>query len=276
MTPRKSKPAVAVVDLVSPPHFCTGCGNRLYRVEVVNVKTGADHFLAGTGDGNPSAIEAALNNTEVTRVCNPPTSVCRDVLAATAKPADSADGVGGVMDIFAPANFSPCRSYRYSLCRDIEPRFERVMVCCGLNPSVADEEKPDPTITRVLKLARREQCRWLIMVNAYPFVATYPEDLKRCHSLDRTGERDANEDHIRAAIDAVTLHGGEIVAAWGADPLATEACRPWLYRTFRAASAKCLTINKDGSPKHPLYCRAGAPLIPWKVPTTITAAGGEG
>jgi hypothetical protein len=167
------------------------------------------------------------------------------------------------MNILSPANFSPCRRFRYSLCRDIEPRFDRVMVCAGLNPSKAAEEVNDPTITRVIKLARRELCRWLIMVNAYPFVATDPKDMERCHSLDRDGERNANEDHIRAALDLVILSGGVVLAAWGAHPLANAICRPWLHRAFRDAGAQCLAMNKDGSPKHPLYCRGDAPLIKW-------------
>jgi hypothetical protein len=40
--------------------------------------------------------------------------------------------------------------------------------------------------------------------------------------------------------------------------------RPALHLVFTNAGAKCLAINKDGSPKHPLYCRADAPLIPWQ------------
>lgn len=168
------------------------------------------------------------------------------------------------MNILAPANFSPCRRYRYSLCRDIEPRFDRVMVCCGLNPSKAAEDVNDPTITRVIKLARRELCRWLIMVNAWPIVATDPKDMERAHLFDREGEPNANEDHIRAALDAVMVSGGVVLAAWGAHPLASVIARPWLHERFRSMQAKCLAINKDGSPKHPLYCRADAPLIPWK------------
>lgn len=30
------------MTLIKPPHFCTGCGEQLYRIEVVNVKTRAD------------------------------------------------------------------------------------------------------------------------------------------------------------------------------------------------------------------------------------------
>jgi hypothetical protein len=168
------------------------------------------------------------------------------------------------VNILAPANFSPCRRYRYSLCRDIEPRFDRVMVCCGLNPSKAAEEVNDPTITRVIKLARRELCRWLIMVNAYPYVATDPKDLERCHAFDRNGAGRENDDHIEAAFDAVRLSGGVILAAWGAHPLVSLVNRPALHLVFTNAGAKCLAINKDGSPKHPLYCRADAPLIPWQ------------
>ena len=169
---------------------------------------------------------------------------------------------GEGVNILAPANFSPCRRYRYSLCRDIEPRFDRVMVCCGLNPSIADEERPDPTITRVIKLARRELCRWLIMVNAYPYVATDPKDLERCHVFDRDGEPGQNMEHMLAALLTVDLCGGVVLAAWGAHHLAGDTCRPLVHAAF--SGAQCLAINKDGSPKHPLYCRADSPLIPWK------------
>ena len=51
------------------------------------------------------------------------------------------------------AKFSPCRKYRYVLCRVCD-RTKPFAMFIGLNPSNADETKDDPTIKRCLNFAK--------------------------------------------------------------------------------------------------------------------------
>ncbi len=174
------------------------------------------------------------------------------------------------MNIYAPANFSACRRYRFTLSRRTDGRGEhdpfettaRTMLACGINPSKADEERPDPTATRLCKLAAREGCARLVVVNAWPFVSPYPAALEEAW-LNGTHNVPENALWVSRAVGQVKSEGGLILAAWGAHPLVNVSAANWLWRAFIAAGAVCLARNKDGSPKHPLYCRADSPLIGW-------------
>ena len=124
-------------------------------------------------------------------------------------------------DIFAPppAIFSDDRVYRYVLRRRI-PIPVRVtgarkpLAICGLNPSVANEEKNDPTITREIDFAQRWGCTDLIKVNAYGYVSTDPKAMfrrKKKDHFDIVGPE--NDIYIVEAVQECIAHGGIFLVA---------------------------------------------------------------
>lgn len=155
-------------------------------------------------------------------------------------------------DLFktSSAVLSPCGRYRYRLDRrwGDGPTMGFIM----LNPSTADADQDDPTIRRCIGFARREGCGALVVANLFAFRATNPISLISAHNP--VGP-DA-DDYLLLAIRDVT---GPLVAAWGI----------W-NRDHRANDVKamigqhcvCLGKTRDGSPRHPLYVKGDAPLVP--------------
>ncbi len=141
------------------------------------------------------------------------------------------------------AEFSPCRTWRYTLWRIWEPELPYLAVI-GLNPSTADETLDDPTIRRCIGFARRWGFGGYYMLNCYGFRSTDPRGMKA--AADPIGP--GNDE----AIARISAKAGMVVAAWGVHcELSREAgvCqlvnRP-LY---------CFGTTKAGRPRHPLYIR---------------------
>lgn len=159
------------------------------------------------------------------------------------------------------AVISPCGRYRYSLTRGWDPARAPVLFVM-LNPSTADATKDDPTIRRCVGFARRWGAGGIEVCNLYPWRETNPRGLPRGVEVFGDPGHQANADAIRAAV----ARAGIVVAAWGAYP------GPWpsqpnviaaLLRECRAYT-QALGLTKDGAPRHPLYVRADAALIPFE------------
>jgi hypothetical protein len=139
------------------------------------------------------------------------------------------------------ADFSPCRKYRYSLWRIWDESLPAVMFI-GLNPSKADESENDNTIRRVVGMAKEWGYGGVYMLNCFPFISTNPDDLKDF------GNSEENDHHIRYYAQICE----EIIFAWGAFEIVKASGRgEELKKMF--PNAKALIINRDGSPRHPLY-----------------------
>lgn len=153
--------------------------------------------------------------------------------------------------LFTDAYFSPCRTWRYSLTRDLGTETGRGMVTfIGLNPSTADETNDDPTIRRCIRFARDWGCARLRMVNLYAWRATKPSDLFDAMELgcDVVGPEN---DHVLS----LSFGGSDmIVAAWGAggrDPRLAQ-----FVETFGGWRLHALGMTANGAPRHPLYMKA--------------------
>jgi hypothetical protein len=156
----------------------------------------------------------------------------------------------------AGALFSEDRRYRYHLWRTWAPGPRMLFVM--LNPSIANESKPDPTMTRCMGFARREGCGGLDIVNLYALVSRH-RDALLVAKAPVGPDNDATVARVAAAAD------GPIVAGWGTwphiprgriDAILAAVARPML----------CLEVTKNGMPGHPLYLRGDAPLVPWRRP----------
>lgn len=144
------------------------------------------------------------------------------------------------------ATFSPCGEYRYHLWRTWAPGPRVLWIM--LNPSEADANKDDPTIRRCLGYARAWGFGGIEVVNLYAHRTPYPNLLLRPHLSDPVGPE--NDAHILKALP----EAGIIVAAWGSSK-AAKLRAGHVRSLLDGVPVHALAINKDGNPKHPLYCR---------------------
>jgi hypothetical protein len=140
---------------------------------------------------------------------------------------------------------STCNLYRYALWRIWDPARHLWMMAL-LNPSKATEEVTDPTITRCIVRARRGGAGGLVVVNAGAIRET--NSVEACRAADPIGPY--NADWISALIPTCAVH----IAGWG--PKASKfGGDQIMMRLYRDAGVRllALAVNRDGSPKHPLY-----------------------
>lgn len=143
------------------------------------------------------------------------------------------------------AFFSPCRTWRYSLTRDVAPLTgEGRVAFIGLNPSTADEMEDDPTIRRCVDFARRWGFSQLKMLNLFAFRSTDPRGLLEVD--DPIGPE--NDCTIAKVVGGSDL----VICAWGAFP-ANDRIQTVLGFV---SAPHCLGLTKNGAPRHPLYARA--------------------
>jgi len=148
------------------------------------------------------------------------------------------------------AVFSDCKKYRYALWRIWDESKSSVMFI-GLNPSTADENNDDPTIRRVKKFAYDWGFGGVFMTNLFGYISANPDELKKCN--DPVGEND----HWLKSVAHVC---GIIVCAWGAFDVFSRDKE--VLKSF--PMVYCLGVNRNGSPKHPLYLKANTKLIIYK------------
>lgn len=156
--------------------------------------------------------------------------------------------------ILSEAVLSPDGAYRYVLHRRWDAAGP-VMAWVGLNPSTADASADDATIRRMSAFARREGCGGICVLNLYALRSPDPAALAR--HPDPVGPD--NDSWLRGLAP-----DGPVIAAWGAHA-AAGARWPAVTELLAAAgiTLSCLGTTADGSPRHPLYVRADAPLSPW-------------
>ena len=155
------------------------------------------------------------------------------------------------------------RTYRYRLTRRDAFYPTPPTLWVMLNPSVADEEKDDPTIRKCAHFQQAWQPgrRGAVeVVNLFALRATDPKAL--VGHPDPVGPD--NDDHIVAALREVRDAGGRVVVAWGAHKLARERAMQVLDVILDFDVPMCLGHTRDGSPRHPLYVPYSQPLVPWQ------------
>lgn len=147
---------------------------------------------------------------------------------------------------------SDCEQYRYRLWRqwdDSRPALGFIM----LNPSTADHQVNDPTITRCMQRAQAGKYGRLEVVNLFPLRSTDPDGLL-AHA-EPLGREDTANGAIMDAIDRCS----RVICAWGAHK-AAPARAVEVLRIIRMCGRGNLLyhlgLNQDGTPKHPLYVAA--------------------
>lgn len=151
-----------------------------------------------------------------------------------------------------PSIWSNDRSYRYTLWRtwtsNPRPKFVQFI---GLNPSTADDTKPDPTVTRCINFAKSWGYRAMCMTNIFAYKSTNPNGIRWVENP--VGEY--NDHWLLTIYTEADLS----IACWG------------LHGTYKKRSdavrlllpnLHCLKMSKNGQPMHPLYLPANLKPIP--------------
>jgi hypothetical protein len=163
------------------------------------------------------------------------------------------------------AEMSDCGTYRYRLWREWD-RVLPVIAFLMLNPSTADDQVDDPTITRCLARAVKGGYGRLDVVNLFALRASDP-DVLLTHA-DPLGPGS----HAVTSVLEATGRASTVICAWGAHPAAAPRAVDVMHMlgvTGMDGKLCHLGLNKDGSPKHPLYVAASThpkPFIFSRVP----------
>lgn len=156
------------------------------------------------------------------------------------------------------AIFSPCGKYRYRLDREIHGGHKTV-VFIGVNPSIANEEKNDNTVKRMLGFAERERFGKVIVANVFSLISTDINGLRA--DIPLRGEE--HDFHFRKIISEADI----LVPCWGDRTKLKSANRHFLddCMNLLLSSRKpvfCLGKTKvTNDPCHPLMLSAKTELI---------------
>jgi hypothetical protein len=156
------------------------------------------------------------------------------------------------------ADFSEDRKYRYCLWR-IWNIYKPLIMFVGLNQSTANEVSNDPTIKSVCRIAKNNGYGGVYMMNCFPIIFSDPSVLNDFDkSIHDQWQLTLNDRKLRE----VGLLVKDTCFAWGNFNIVRESHRDTdLIKMF--PNALCLHKNKNGSPKHPLYCKSESLLIPF-------------
>ncbi len=136
------------------------------------------------------------------------------------------------------AKFSDDRKYRYYLIRVWDERKPVVMVI-GLNPSTANENSNDNTISNLINVLTTLGWGGFYMTNLFGYISSNPDDLRTCP--DPVG---LNDEWLRD----ISKECSQVVFAWGNFKQAEYRAKI-VKKMF--PDALCFGKNKNGSPWHP-------------------------
>ena len=143
------------------------------------------------------------------------------------------------------AIFSPDRKYRYKLSRtwdDDEPKVAFIM----LNPSVADENANDPTVSRCVRYAMDWGYGTLIVGNLFAIVSTDPKEIWK----NEIGHDPVGPENDRYLME-INTEADLTVVAWGNHGVYNNRGKQVLKIL---SNPHCLEMNRvTGEPAHPLY-----------------------
>lgn len=128
------------------------------------------------------------------------------------------------------------------------------LVVIGVNPSTANDDRPDATMTRVLGIAERNGYDGFIMLNLYPQRCVKPA------SLSRGFDAAIHEENLRQFKEALAgIDHPDVLLAFGDN----IGIRPYLKNCLRDIVAvinghnphwlQLGTPTGNGNPRHPLY-----------------------
>lgn len=148
------------------------------------------------------------------------------------------------------AIFNENRKHRYVLWRIWNVQLPKLMFI-GLNPSTANEFIGDNTIRKLNKITMYNGFGGYYMTNLFAIISSDPKILKTC--TDPIGDNDFY-------LKQTSKQCEKIIFCWGNFKEANERSVE-VMQMFN--DAYCLIQNKNGTPKHPLYCKDQTKIIPF-------------
>lgn len=143
------------------------------------------------------------------------------------------------------AILSPCGLYRYTLRRTWGDN-NRVVNWIMLNPSKADADIDDPTITRCIGYSQAWGYDGLVVTNLFAYRSTDPTMLRE--AADPIGPE--NDEHITREASGANL----VLCGWGADKaVGSRGAELLAMLRNKGIVPHCLIRTKDGFPGHPLF-----------------------
>lgn len=126
------------------------------------------------------------------------------------------------------------------------------LIVVGLNPSTANEEKPDMTISKVKGFIKRNNFDSFLMINLYPQRATNPDE------LDLEIDQKKHKMNLTQIIKRVSIYEEiNLLASWG-EPITKRSfltsCLNDLNNILKNQKVNWLMIGdltKSGHPRHP-------------------------
>lgn len=158
------------------------------------------------------------------------------------------------------ADFSPCRTWRYTLKRVWDDSLPPVVFIL-LNPSTADEKQDDPTNRRGIGYTIKWNYGAVTFVNLFAYRTPYPKKMKKAQ--DPIGP---DNDHWILQEAAEANKDGKVILAWGMHG-GFNGRDQQVVRLLRDAdiSLWCMGLTKAGHPKHILYLRGDLKPIEYKL-----------
>lgn len=153
----------------------------------------------------------------------------------------------------ADAIFSADKKYRYQLHR-IWDKSKPLVAFVGLNPSDAAENKNDPTIWKLSRLAASWNCGGFIIVNLFAIITPQPEEMKK--AFDPVG--DENDKYLQILSQRKDLD--KVIAVWGDDGAFLDRGVA-VKNMFKQLWA--LRISAAGQPRHPRFLKEDVKPIRW-------------
>lgn len=135
------------------------------------------------------------------------------------------------------------------------------LVCVGINPSTAEPNNLDRTLTNVRTFAKINGYDGWLMLNVYPQRATNPNDLHRDMNAD------LHQENVRQIAEYLSRYENvDLWAAWGTLIAKRKYLKQVLFDIANALDdiavrwVRIGKIGKAGHPHHPLYLKHSSPI----------------
>ena len=158
---------------------------------------------------------------------------------------------------FCGADGGPGDTHRPLLWREWGAEGAPYALFCGMNPSIAGAEIDDPTVRREITRTMGWGLTSYRKVNVADYRATDPKGL-------RFVAKPSSGLNLPTIMEQA-LGAERVVLAFGALPPLMRLLAVKVVAALRSREVQlwCLGVMNDLSPRHPLYLRSDAPLIPW-------------
>jgi hypothetical protein len=151
------------------------------------------------------------------------------------------------------AIISDCKKYRYALWRIWDFTKPRILFI-GLNPSIANADIDDPTVRRLIAYVSGWGFGGFYICNLFAHISKDPVILK---SLSNPIEEYGSGNNLKY-LKLYSEYSKKVVFIWGTGGKLNNRQKE-IINLF--PKAYCFGVNKDNTPKHPLYLKKDLTLI---------------